>query len=95
MYDIIHQILSTNLTKRPNSIHKLDSNSIHKLDETYTPLPGVKTALAFQTSLILVVELNAVCRCAISGAQADSEARILGITMTARVDIVTSNPQTA
>jgi len=40
----------------------------------------------------------AVCRCTICGAQADSEARIPGITMTARVDIftntVTSNPQT-
>jgi len=43
------------------------------------------------------VWVHAVCRCTISGAQADSEARIPGITMTARVDIftkaVTSNPQ--
>jgi|Transcript_66251 hypothetical protein len=55
------------------------------------------TALALRTSLILVVEFHAVCRCTICGAQADSEARIPGITMTARVDIftkaVTSNPQ--
>jgi len=46
--------------------------------------------------LILVVEFHAVCRCTIYGAQADSEARIPVITMTARVDIftkaVTSNP---
>jgi len=65
---------------------------------SYTPLPGVMTALALQTSLILVVGFHAVCRCTISGAQADSEARIHGITMTARVDIftktVTINPQT-
>jgi len=56
------------------------------------------TALALQTSLILEVGFHAVCRCTISGAQADSEARIPGITMMARVDIftkaVTSNPQT-
>jgi len=56
------------------------------------------TALALQTSLIPVVEFHTVCRCTICGAQADSEARIPGITMTVRVDIltkdVTSNPQT-
>jgi len=68
------------------------------ISPSYTPLPGVKTSLALQTSLILVVEFHAVCRCTISGTQMDSEARIPGITMTARVDIftkaVTSNPQT-
>jgi len=56
------------------------------------------TTLALQTSLILMVEFHAVCTCTICGAQADSEARVHGITMTARVDIftkaVTSNPQT-
>ena len=55
-------------------------------------------ALALQTSLILVVEFHAVCRCIICGAQVESEARIPGITMTVRVDIftkaVTRNPQT-
>jgi len=55
--------------------------------------------LALLSSLILVVGLHAVCRCSISGAQTDSEARIPGVTMTARVDIftkaVTSNPQSA
>jgi len=66
---------------------------------SYTPLPGVMTALALRTSdlLDLVVEFHAVCRCTICGAQADSEARIPGITMTACVDIFTntvSNPQT-
>jgi len=65
---------------------------------SYPPLPGVMTALALGTSLILVVGFHTVCRCTISGAQADSEARIPGITMTARVDIftkaVSSNPQT-
>jgi len=45
---------------------------------SYTPLPGVMTILALLTSLILVVEFHAVCRCTISGAQADSEARIPG-----------------
>jgi len=73
--------------------------SYNTISPTYTPLPGVMTALALRTSLILVVELHAVCRCNICGARADSEARIPGITMTARVDIftktVTSNPQTA
>jgi len=57
------------------------------------------TALALWTSLILVVGFHAVCRCTISGAQADSETRIPEITTMARVDIftkaVTSNPQTA
>ena len=56
------------------------------------------TALALWTSLILVVEFHAVYRCTICGAQADSEARIPGIAMTVRVDIltktVTTNPQT-
>ena len=65
----------------------------------YTPLPGVMTALALRTSLILMFGFHAVCRCTISDAQADSEVRIPGITMTARVDIftkaVTSNPQSA
>jgi hypothetical protein len=71
--------------------------SYNTISPSYTPLPGVMTALALRTSLILVVEFHAVCRCTICGAQADSEARIPGITMTARVDIftkaVTSNPQ--
>jgi len=57
------------------------------------------TALALRTFLILVVGFHAVCMCTISDAQADGEARIPGITMTARVDIftkaVTSNPQSA
>jgi len=56
------------------------------------------TALALQTSLILVIEFHAVCRCTICGVQVDSEARIPGITMTVRVDFftktVTNNPQT-
>jgi len=64
---------------------------------SYTPLPGVMNALALRTSLILVIGLHAVCT--ISCAQADSEARIPGVTMTARMDIltkaVTSNPQSA
>jgi len=72
--------------------------SYNTVSPSYTPLPGVMTALALRTSLILVVEFHAVCRCKICGAQADSEARIPGITMTARVNIfkkaVTSNPQT-
>jgi len=50
--------------------------SYNTISPTYTPLPGVMTALALRTSLILVVEFHAVCRCTISGAQADSEARI-------------------
>ena len=45
--------------------------------------------MALRTSLILVVEFHAVCRCTICGAQADSEARIPVIAMTARVDIFT------
>jgi len=55
--------------------------------------------LVLRTSLILVVEFHAVCRCTICGAQVDSEVRISGITitMTVRVDIftkvVTTNPQ--
>ena len=56
------------------------------------------TVLTLLTSLILVVEVHAVCRCTICVAQADSEARIADIAMTVRVDIltkvVTSNPQT-
>jgi len=64
---------------------------------SYTLLPGVMTVLALWTSLILVVGFHAVCRCTISGAQADSKVRIPGIIMTVRVDIftkaVTSNPQ--
>jgi len=72
--------------------------SYNTISPSYTPLPGVMTALAVRTSLILVVEFHAVCRCTICGAQADSETRIPGITMTVRVDIftntVTSNPQT-
>jgi len=52
------------------------------------------TMLVLRTSLILVVEFHAVCRCTIGGAQV----RNPGITMTVRVDIftkaVTSNPQT-
>ena len=69
------------------------------ISPAYTTLPGVMTALALQTSLILVVGFHAVCRCTISDAQADSEAPIPGIIMTARVDIftkaVTSNPQSS
>jgi len=72
--------------------------SYNTISPSYTTLPGVMTALALRTSLILVVEFHAVCRCTICGAQADSEARIPGITMTVRVDIftkaVTSNPHT-
>jgi len=73
--------------------------SYNTISPSYMPLPGVMTALVLQTSLIPVVDFHAVCRCTICGAQANSEARIPGITMTARVDIfteaVTSNPQTA
>jgi len=53
--------------------------SYNTISPSYTPLPGVMTTLALQTSLILVVEFHAVCRCTICGAQADSEARIPGI----------------
>jgi len=71
--------------------------SYNTISPSYTPLPGVITSWALRTSLILVVGFHAVCRCTISGAQADSEEHIPGITMTARVDIftkaVTSNPQ--
>jgi len=56
------------------------------------------TVMTLLTSLILVVEVHAVCRCTIIVAQVDSEARIPDITMTVRVDIltkvVTNNPQT-
>jgi len=80
--------------KNPNPILHL----IQTISPSYTPLPGVMTALALRISLILVVEIHTVCRCTIFGAQVDSEARISGITMTVRVDIftkaVTSNPQT-
>jgi len=72
--------------------------SYNTISPSYTPLPGVMTALALWTSLILVVEFHAVCRWTICGAQVDSEARNPGITTTVRVDIftktVTSNPQT-
>ena len=71
--------------------------SYKSISPSYTPLPGLMTALALRTSLILVVEFHAVCRCTICCAQVNSEARIPGITMTVRVDIftktVTSNPQ--
>jgi len=70
--------------------------SNNTISPSYTPLPGVMIALALRTSLILVVEFHAGCRCTICGTQVDSEARIPGITMTVRVDIftnvVTSNP---
>jgi len=72
--------------------------SYNTISPSYTPLPGVMTALTLWTSLILVVEFHAVCRYTICGPQVDSEARIPGITMTVRVDIftnaVTGNPQT-
>jgi len=72
--------------------------SYNTISPSYTPLSGVMTALALRTSLILVVEFHAVCRCTICGSLADSEARVPGITMTVRVDIftkaVTNNPQT-
>ena len=70
--------------------------SYNTISPSYTPLPWVMTALALRTSLILVVEFHAVCRCTICGAQVDSEACIPGVTMTVGVDIftkaVTSNP---
>jgi len=73
--------------------------SYNTMSPSYTPLPRVMTVLTLQTSLILVVGLYAVCRCTISGTQADSEACIPGVLMTARVDIftkaVTGNPQSA
>jgi len=72
--------------------------SYNTISPSYTPHPGVMTTLALQTSLILVVGFHAVCRCTISGVQANSETRVPGITMTVRVDIftktVTSNLQT-
>ena len=52
------------------------------------------TTVGLQTSLILVVEFHAICRCTICGAQVDSKARIPGITMTARVDIFTKDVST-
>ena len=52
--------------------------SYNTISPSYTPLPRVMTTLALQTSLILVVEFHAVCRCTICGAQVDSEARIPG-----------------
>ena len=61
--------------------------SYNTISPSYTPLPGVMTALALRSSLILVVEFHAVCRCTICGTQVDSEARIPGITMTVRVNI--------
>ena len=39
--------------------------SYNTISSSYTSLPGVMTALALQTSLILVVEFHAVCRCTI------------------------------
>ena len=73
--------------------------SYNSISPSYTLLPGVMTALALRTFLILVVGFHTVCRCTISGATADSEARMPGVTITARVDIftkaVTSNPQSA
>jgi len=72
--------------------------SYNTISPSYTPFPGVMTILALWTSLILVVDFHAVCRCTICGAQVDSEACIPGITMMVRVDTftkaVTSNPQT-
>ena len=85
--------IESSKVKNPNPMIHL----IQTISPSYTPLPGVMTALVLWTSLILVVEFHAVCRCTICGAQVDSEARIPGITMTVRVDIftksVTSNPQ--
>ena len=66
--------------------------SYNTIPTPYTPLPGVMTALALRTSLILVVEFHAVCRCTICGAQADSETRIPGVDIVTKA--VTSNPQT-
>jgi len=63
--------------------------SYNTISPSYTPLPGVMTALTLRPSLILVVEFHAVYRCTICGVQVDSEARIPGITMTVRVDIFT------
>ena len=89
---------STTSIESPKVKNPNPYTSYNTISPSYTPLPGVMTALALQTSLILVVEFHAVCRCTICGAQADSKARIPGITMTARVDIftnaVTSKPQT-
>jgi len=86
--------IESSKVKYPNPMVHL----IQTISPSYTPLPGVMTALALRISLILVVEFHPVCRCTICGAQVDSEARIHGITMTVRVDIftkvVTSNPQT-
>ena len=71
--------------------------SYNTISSSYTLPPGLMTALALQTSLILVVGFHAVCRCTISGVQEDSEARIP--RGHACEDIftktVTSNPQTA
>jgi len=44
------------------------NTSYNTILPSYTPLPGVMTALALQTSLILVVEFHAVCRCTMIGA---------------------------
>ena len=85
-----------NTTSIESSKVKNPNPSLHLIQHqpSYTPLPGAMTALALRTSLILVFEFHAVCRCTIW----DSETRIPGITMTVRVDIltkfVTSNPQT-
>ena len=53
-------------TKVKNPI--LCYTSYNTISPSYTPLPGVMTALALRTSLILVVEFHAVCRCTICGA---------------------------
>ena len=74
--------------KNPNPMLHL----IQIISPSYTPLPGVMTALALRISLILVVEFHAVCRCTICGAQVDSEARIPGITVDIFTKAVTSNP---
>ena len=85
--------IESSKVKNPNPC-----TSYNTISPSYTPLPGVMTALSLRTFLILVVEFHAVCRCTICGSQVDSEAHIPGITMTVRVDIftkpVTSNPQT-
>jgi len=74
---------------RPPELRIPYYTSYNTMSPSYTPLPGIMTTLTLQTSLILVVGLHAVCRCTISGAQVDSETRIPGVTMTARVDIFT------
>ena len=41
--------------------------SYNTISPSYTPLPGVMTALTLRTSLILVVEFHTVCRSTICG----------------------------